>query len=125
MWIALLPFFTKILSAYNTLQLSVALYAVDQAAAGGMLTVMWLYASKNHRFIDKNISQTEIRFTTIRSVIVPLLFLLSIGISIVSTAAASFSWYLLIPIYAVVLRLESKREKQQEKQREVDATPKK
>jgi uncharacterized membrane protein len=114
-WIALLPFFTKILDQYHSLQLSVALYAVDQAAAGFSLTLIWLYASRNHQMIDKNMKKTAIRFSTIRNIITPIFFLISIGISFIDTNLASFSWYGLIPIFIIVLRLEQRSKKQQTK----------
>jgi uncharacterized membrane protein len=112
-WIALLPFFTKILDQYHGLQLSVALYATDQAAAGFFLTIIWLYASRNNHMIDKNMTKTAIRFSTIRNIITPVFFIISIGISFIDTNVASFSWYGLIPIFIIVLRLEQRSEKQQ------------
>lgn len=114
-WIALLPFFTKILDQYHGLQLSVALYATDQAAAGFFLTLTWLYASRNNRLIDKNMTKTAIRFSTRRNIIVPFFFIGSIGLSFIDTNLASFSWYGLIPIFIIVLRLEQRSEKQQTK----------
>lgn len=114
-WIALLPFFTKILDQYHSLQLSVALYATDQAAAGFFLTIIWLYASRNNQMIDKNMKKTTIRFSTVRNIITPIFFLVSIGISFVDTNLASFSWYGLIPIFIIVLRLEQRSEKRQTK----------
>jgi uncharacterized membrane protein len=115
MWIALLPFFTKILSQYNTLQASIVLYAADQAAAGAFLTILWLYASKNHRLIDKTMPARAVRFATIRNVIVPLFFLFSIALSFISTALAGFSWYGLLPIFVLVVRWEQKSERQGKK----------
>ena len=114
-WIAMLPFFTKILDQYHSLQLSVALYAIDQAAAGFSLTVIWLYASRNNQMIDKNMKKTAIRFSTIRNIITPVFFMISIGISFINTYLASFSWYGLIPVFIIVLRLEQRSEKQQTK----------
>jgi uncharacterized membrane protein len=114
-WIALLPFFTKILDQYHSLQLSVALYAIDQAAAGFFLTIIWLYASRNSQMIDKNMTKKAIRFSTIRNLITPIFFIISIGISFIDTNLASFSWYGLIPVFIIVLRLEQRSEKQKTK----------
>ena len=115
LWIALLPFFTKILDQYHSLQLSVALYAMDQAAAGLFLTITWWYASRNNRLIDKDMSKTEIRFGTLRNIIVPIFFIISIGLSFVDSNVATFSWYGLIPIYIIVLRLEPRSGRKQAK----------
>jgi uncharacterized membrane protein len=114
-WIATLPFFTKILDQYHGLQLSVVLYAIDQAAAGFCLTLIWLYASRNNHMIDKDMKKTAIKFSTIRNVITPVFFLISIGLSFIDVTLASFSWYGLIPIFIIVLRIEQRSEKQQTK----------
>jgi uncharacterized membrane protein len=110
-WIATLPFFTKILDQYHSLQLSVAIYAIDQAAAGFSLTLIWLYASRNNHMIDRNMKKTAIRFQTIRNVITPIFFVISIGISFIDTNLASFSWYGIIPLFIIVIQLEQRREK--------------
>ena len=114
-WIATLPFFTKILDQYHGLQLSVVLYAIDQAAAGFCLTIIWLYASRNNHMLDKDMKKTAIKFSTIRNIITPVFFLISIGLSFIDVNLASFSWYGLIPIFIVVLRIEQRSQKQQTK----------
>jgi magnesium-transporting ATPase (P-type) len=91
------------------------LYAMDQAAAGIFLTITWWYASRNNNMIDKNMTKTEIRFTTLRNIIVPIFFIISIGLSFIGPNVASLSWYGLIPIFIIVLRLEQRRGKQQTK----------
>ena len=115
LWIALLPFFTKILDQYNSLQLSVVLYAMDQALAGIFLTITWWYASRNNNMIDKNMTKTAIRWGTLRNIVVPIFFIVSIGLSFIGPNVASFSWYGLIPIFIIVLRLEQRSVKQQTK----------
>jgi uncharacterized membrane protein len=114
-WIALLPFFTKILDQWHSVQLSVALYATDQAAAGLMLTLIWLYVSRNSYMIDKAMTKRAIKWRTLHNIVVPIFFIISIGISFIDTNLASFSWYLLIPIFIIFLRLEQRSEKQQRK----------
>jgi uncharacterized membrane protein len=114
-WIATLPFFTKILDQYHGLQLSIVLYAIDQAAAGFCLTLIWLYASRNNHMIDREMKKTAIKFSTIRNIITPVFFLISIGLSFIDVNLASFSWYGLIPIFIIVLRIEQRSEKQQSK----------
>jgi uncharacterized membrane protein len=110
-WIALLPFFTKILSQYSNLQLGVVLYAIDQASAGIFLTLTWLYASRNHRLIDESMKESAIRFSTLRNAIAPIFFIGSMGISFLSPTIAVLSWYVMVPVLVIILRLEQKREK--------------
>jgi uncharacterized membrane protein len=122
-WIALLPFFTKILDIYNSLQLSVALYAMDQAAAGIFLTIIWWYASRNNQMIDKNMTKTAIKWRTLNNIVVPIFFIISIGLSFIGPNVASFSWYGLIPIFIIVYRLEQRSGRQQTKPNDSTKSP--
>ena len=89
LWIALLPFFTKILSHYQNVPLGVILYAIDQTSAGIFLTLIWMYASRNHQLIDKNMKEKAIRYATIRNMIAPIFFLASMGIAFVNPIVAT------------------------------------
>jgi uncharacterized membrane protein len=106
LWIALLPFFTKILDQYNTLQIAVVLYATDQAAAGIFMGLSWWYASNNHRLVDKNLKESEIRSRLVINAVAPLFFIVSIGISFISPITATYSWLAMFPVLVVMHRLE-------------------
>ena len=110
-WIALLPFFTKILDHYINLQLGVVLYATDQAAAGAFLTLSWVYASRKHRLIDTNLTQSTINFTTLRTAISTIFFLSSILISFINPIAAVISWVGMIPTLSFARWVERKSNK--------------
>ncbi|HTY76019.1 MAG TPA: TMEM175 family protein [Candidatus Nanoarchaeia archaeon] len=111
-WIALIPFFTKLLTQYHTLQLSVAMYAFDQAAAGFSLSILWYYASRNNDLIERGMTAKAIRFSMIRNAVVPVFFVASIGLAFVDAGVASFSWYLLFPIYLVINWFEQRKAKE-------------
>jgi uncharacterized membrane protein len=106
LWIALLPFFTKILDQYNTLQIAVVLYATDQAAAGVFMGLSWWYASKNHRLVDKDLKESEIRSRLVINAVAPLFFIVSMGISFINPVIATYSWLAMFPVLVVVHRLE-------------------
>jgi uncharacterized membrane protein len=106
LWIALLPFFTKILDQYNTLQIAVVLYATDQAAAGIFMGLSWWYASKNHRLVDKDLKESEIKSRLLTNAVAPLFFIVSIGISFISPIIATYSWLAMFPVLVIVHRLE-------------------
>jgi uncharacterized membrane protein len=111
LWIALLPFFTKILAEYGDLQIALALYSLDQAAAGLFLTLSWIYASRNHRFIDKDIPKKTIRLTLMRSSTAPILFFVSAGVSFINPILTYISWFGLVPIIILMYRYGHKNEK--------------
>jgi uncharacterized membrane protein len=109
LWIALLPFFTKIISHFQYVPLGVILYAVDQAAAGIFLTLIWVYASRNHQLIDKNMKEKTIRYVTIRNMIAPIFFLASMGIAFINPFIATVFWVGMFPFLFVFHRLERKK----------------
>jgi uncharacterized membrane protein len=110
LWIALLPFFTKILDQYNTLQIAVVLYATDQAAAGIFMSLSWWYASRNHRLVDRNLKKRAIKSRLLINVVAPLFFIISMGISFVSPIIATYSWLAMFPVLIVMHHLERKDE---------------
>ena len=108
LWIALLPFFTKILSHYQDVPLGVILYAVDQASAGIFLTLIWIYAS-NHHLVDKNMKEKTIRYATIRNMIAPIFFLASMGIAFINPIVATVFWVGMFPVQLIIRRFEQKK----------------
>ena len=113
LWIALLPFFTKILSHYENLPLGVILYAVDQAAAGIFLTLIWVYASHNYLLIDKSMKEEAIRYATIRNMVAPIFFLASMGIAFVNPIVATVFWVGMFPVMFIIRHFERKKLKLQ------------
>jgi uncharacterized membrane protein len=106
LWIALLPFFTKLLDQYNTLQIAVVFYAIDQTFAGVFMGLSWWYASKNHRLVDKNLKESVIRSRLWSNVFAPCFFTISIGISFVSPVIATYSWLAMLPVFLLMHRLQ-------------------
>jgi uncharacterized membrane protein len=106
LWIALLPFFTKILDENSNLQIAVDLYAIDQACAGIFLMLSWLYASRNHRLIYLELPERSIWFTSIINVIAPLFFIISIGVSFINPSATFWVWYTMFPFIFLAHRLQ-------------------
>jgi uncharacterized membrane protein len=105
-WVALLPFFTKILNQYANLQLAVILYAFDQACAGFFMTLSWWYSSRNHRLVDRTLKDRTIKYVTLRNAVAPLFFIISMGLSFFGAIVAFVSWFGMIPTLILLRRLE-------------------
>ncbi len=105
MCIAFLPFPTSLLGEYGNHQLAVVIYAGSLAVARLLLAAVWWYASSGHRLIDEKVSPSMIRAYRIRGLVIPLVFLTSIGISFFSLKAAVYSWLLLLVADNVLLRV--------------------
>ncbi|MGB9372505.1 MAG: TMEM175 family protein [Halobacteriota archaeon] len=97
LFVALVPFPTAVLTTYGD-RVAVIIYAATQAIIGLILTALWLYASHNHRLVAKKLTTQHIRATSIRNAIIPLGFLVSIGVAFVSILAAEVTWVLVFVI---------------------------
>jgi uncharacterized membrane protein len=108
-WITLLPFFTKLLSDYFTLQIVFIFYAADLAGASSLMTILWWYASRNHRLVDRSLKDSTIRFLLLLNTFITLWFVFSMGITFVSLPATPFVWFAIFPIRSLMNRLWLKR----------------
>jgi uncharacterized membrane protein len=95
-FIELQPIFNALRASYPTSQLTAILYASEQAATGLMLLVIWWYAAKGHRLIDKSMDRFEIMFFALRALLVPMIFFLSIAIILFHNYYAFYFWLLVI-----------------------------
>ncbi len=109
-WIALLPFFTKILNQYANLQLGLVLYAFDQAGAGFFMTLSWWYSSRNHRLVDRTLKDRTIKYVTLRNAVAPSFFIISMGLSFFGPIVAFVSWLGMIPTLMLLRHLERRAE---------------
>ena len=92
MVIAFLPFSTGLFDTYASETLVVVIYVGNLALARLMLTAIWWYASANRALIGDTVSQRHIRFHRARGLVIPLIFVLSIGVAYVSVTAAVVVW---------------------------------
>jgi uncharacterized membrane protein len=113
LWIALLPFFTKILDQYINLQLAVVLYALDQAGAGSFLTLSWWYSSGHHRLMDNTVDDRTIKHITMRNAVAPLSFIISIGLSFFGFIVTFISWWAMVPAFILIRRVERRGQSKQ------------
>ena len=70
------------------------LYALTLGILGVLLSVLWAYASHNHRLVAKTLGAEQIRTNTLMNAIAPLVFFASIGVAFVSITAAEIIWVL-------------------------------
>jgi uncharacterized membrane protein len=95
MAVAFLPFPTSLLGEYSGEQVSVVIYAANAAVASLLLTAISWYATKGQRLVSPELDDEEGRLRRLQGLAVPVVFLLSIGVSFFSPMAAMYSWLLL------------------------------
>ena len=98
--ITLIPFATNLVIGYSQYQIVFALYALVLTVVGAFLTIMWLHAIKN-KLIDENLTRIEIHGILLQSILSPVVFLLSILVSLIDLATAYYFWLVLIPTKGV------------------------
>jgi uncharacterized membrane protein len=109
MFVAFVPFPTSLLGEYGDHQLPVAIYAGALAIGRLLLTAIHWYSTRDDRLVGEPQNPGEVRFYLIRGLAMPVIFLLSIGVSFFSVGAAIWSWVVMIVVDAVVLRRRGPR----------------
>ncbi len=108
MAISFLPFPTSLLGEYSKEQLSVVIYAATAAAASLLLVSISWYAAGEHRLVSSDLDVEAERIQRVQGLAVPVVFVLSIGISFFSPRAAMYSWLLLSITDPLVRRIWSR-----------------
>jgi uncharacterized membrane protein len=106
MAISFLPFPTSLLGEYGEEQLSVVIYAATAALASMLLVSISWYATSEHRLVAPDSVDDEAeRIQRVQGLAVPVVFLLSIGISFFNPRAAMYSWLLLSVTDPIIRRV--------------------
>ncbi|NGM68131.1 DUF1211 domain-containing protein [Natronolimnobius sp. AArcel1] len=100
--ISFLPYPTEILGVYGT-QFAWSLYATNLALVGIILSTIWTYAARTGMTSDAIDDQVAM-LITIRGLLAPLVFLISIGVATVTVTVAFFVPLLIIPLQALWVR---------------------
>lgn len=100
MGIAFIPFPTAVIGEYGN-RTATIFYALVMTIAGLLNAAVWLYASHRNRLIETSFAPQKRQRETMRVFILPVLFLLSIGLAFINDDLAKFSWLLI----AFALRL--------------------
>jgi uncharacterized membrane protein len=99
MFVAFLPFPTMVISEYGN-RTATIFYALSVIMIGLLMALIWWYAASHHRLISSQVSQRQWRHEMKRSLVVPLIFGLSIIIAFINDDLAKYSWLLV----AIVLK---------------------
>ena len=99
MGVAFIPFPTAVIGE-NENRTATIFYALVMAIAGLLNAAVWIYASHRNRLIEPGFTAQQRRRETLRTLVVPGVFLLSIALAFISPIIAIYSWLLV----AVVLK---------------------
>jgi uncharacterized membrane protein len=102
LFIALVGYFTGLLTTYDTHRIVVISFSSIMAATGFVLCLIWVYATHNRRLVDEDMPDHLIRYFLNRTFVTPFIFLISIGISFINVQAAQYFWVLILPANFII-----------------------
>jgi uncharacterized membrane protein len=91
--------------------LSTIIYTLSLAMTGLTLAALWLYATWKHRLVDPNLEHDAINYFLVRSLISPVIFLLSLLILLVPGVDPNdvyFSWFVIYIVYFILRRFRTR-----------------
>jgi uncharacterized membrane protein len=103
--IAFLPYPTDLLSQSKADAAAVIFYASCGAAAGLAEAGIWLYATYSHRGLASDSAQPIRLFVLLRTLRIPVVFVISIPVAVFHPRAAMFVWFLIWISGALINRL--------------------
>ncbi len=86
MAVGVVPFSTALVGQYVDQRLPVMLYAVNMIVISLVLQLHWWYATHNHRLVRPDLPRQLVRTVSHVILLGPLVYLVAIGLSYVSTA---------------------------------------
>ncbi len=98
MCVAFIPFSTHLLSEHIEQRFAVIFYGCHLMAIWICLYIHWYYATSGLRLVDKNIDARIIGAVSMRILVAPIIYLLAIGFSFLSTGLS-------IALYAFIVIL--------------------
>ncbi len=90
--LSFLPFPVDLYGDYYNVPIIVVFYSLSIALLGFALLSIWLYASHNNRLIDQHMSKKKIRFFTLKIMMAPVVFTLSIPLVFLHPALTQIAW---------------------------------
>jgi uncharacterized membrane protein len=91
-FVVLIPFPSDLIGRFLSQEVSIVIYSTMMAATGFALSLIWLYASRHRRLIDQSLSNDGIKRLSVRTYIMPVLFVISIPASLALSVFTPVLW---------------------------------
>jgi uncharacterized membrane protein len=99
MFVASMPFPTGLVVRYGQERIAIIIYAATLIAAGLMLDLIWLYATRERRLVSPDLTDEFVNFVHRRVLLAPAVYLVAIGISFASVFLAQLLFILTALMY--------------------------
>ena len=102
--ITFLSITTSLVINYGSYQIPYIIYCIVVIMTSSLLALIWWYATKDHRLIDKNINPLLVRGLMVNLLLVPFVFAISILVSFFDLDIAQYFWLIIVPLNIAVRR---------------------
>ncbi|MDQ3854227.1 MAG: TMEM175 family protein [Thermoproteota archaeon] len=102
--ITFLSITTSLLIDYGSYQIPYVIYCVVVIMTSSLLALIWWYATKNYRLVDKDIHPLFVRGVMVNLLLVPFVFAISILVSFFDVDIAQYLWLIIAPLNIAVRR---------------------
>lgn len=102
--ITFLSITTSLVINYGSYQAPYVIYSIVVIMTSSLLAVIWWYATKNYRLVDKDINPLLIRGIMVNLILVPFVFAISILVSFFDLNIAQYLWLIIAPLNIAVKR---------------------
>ena len=109
-FVGLLPFTTGLLMQYTGLEIPQFLYSLNLMLIGLALGIHWIYASRNYRLINKDLTKDFIKNYTILTLSPVIVFAICCVVAIISPRTSLTMMYT-IPLFFLVVKIVEKKKK--------------
>src|ERR671922_707188 len=104
LFITLLSVTTSLVINYSSYQIPYVIYSIIVIMTSSLLALIWWHATKDHRFVDKNIHPLFVRGVMVNLLSIPFIFAISIFVSFFDLNIAQYLWLIIAPLTIVVRR---------------------
>lgn len=101
MFVAMIPFSASVIARHYKEHLAILIYGSNLIAISMTMFMQWIYATHNHRLVEKELPESIIYFALIRTIFSPIAYTIAILAGFVSVNI-SLAIFTLIPILYIL-----------------------
>ncbi len=98
LFVTFLSITTSLVINYGSYQIPYVIYCIVVIMTSSLLTLIWAYATKDHKLVDTNTHPLFIRGVMVNLLSIPFVFAISILISFINLDIAQYFWLIIAPL---------------------------
>ena len=102
--ITFLSITTSLVIDYGSYQIPYVIFCVVVIMTSSLLALIWRYATKDYRLVDKDVHPLFVRGMMVNLLLVPFVFAISILVSFFDLDIAQYLWLIIVPLNIAVRR---------------------